>query len=145
MEAFNHVLAVSNHEVKGQETKTSKDSRPQTSDSSFALAGHSLDPLRPVGSLFETCLVPIVSGKSVIARKNLLALLGKISQFFGLDLDHVDAASNQLLVMFVETLCLERHLAAARRTFLMEAGDLMTNFCDRLFHQIAAARITFGK
>ena len=60
-------------------------------------------------------------------------------------LDHVDAASNQLLVMFVETLCLERHLAAVRRTFLMEAGDLMTNFCDRLFHQIAAARITSGK
>ena len=60
-------------------------------------------------------------------------------------LDHVDAASNQLLVMFVETLCLERHLAAARRTFLMEAGDLMTNFCDRLFQQIAAARITSGK
>ena len=69
-----------------------------------------MDPMHPVGSYFESCLVPIIS-------------------------DHVDFASTQLLDLFIKTLHLERHLTAIRRTYLMEAGDLMGNFCERLFDQ----------
>ena len=67
-----------------------------------------LDPIKPITDLLDGCIVPIVS-------------------------DCVDFASSRLLHLFINTLDLERHLSMIRKTFLMEAGDLMAEFNKSVF------------
>ena len=74
----------------------------------FLLSNYCLDPMKPITAKFETCLIPVI-------------------------IKHVDKASLGLLNLFRNTLNLEEHLSMVRKVYLMEAGDLLSEFYTNIF------------
>ena len=72
------------------------------------LSNYGLDPMKPLTANFETCLMPVIS-------------------------KYVDKAAITLLNLFRSTLNLETHLNFVRSVYLMESGDLMSEFYNSIF------------
>ena len=72
------------------------------------LSNYGLDPIKPLTTKFESCLLPVT-------------------------VKHVDKASRALLNLFRNTLNLEQHLSFVRKVYLMESGDLMLEFYSSIF------------
>ena len=72
------------------------------------LSNYGLDPMKPLSSKLETCLMPVI-------------------------VNHVDKASITLLNLFRNTLNLEEHLNFVRKVYLMESGDLLSEFYNSIF------------
>ena len=72
------------------------------------LSNYGLDPMKPLTPKFEHCLTPVI-------------------------VKHVDKASLALLNLFRNTLNLEEHFSFTRKVFLMESGDLLSEFYTSIF------------
>ncbi len=79
----------------------------------FVLSQYGLDPLKPLTSTLDFAFGPVVH-------------------------EHTERACNQLVQLFKTTLQLEKHLTNVRRVFLMEAGDLMSEFYSVMFDKLAS-------
>lgn len=76
------------------------------------LSDFGLDAMKPLTNKLEACLAPVI-------------------------VKHVDTASLGLLNLFRNTLNLEQHLTWVRKVFLMEAGDLLSEFYTSIFESSA--------
>lgn len=74
----------------------------------LVLSNFGLDPMKPMGSSLERALVPVVK-------------------------EHSQRACSRLVHLFRHTLDLHLNLANVRRVYLMEAGDLMSEFYSDMF------------
>ena len=74
------------------------------------LSNYGLDPMKPLTTKLETCLMPVI-------------------------VKHVDKASITLLNLFRNTLHLEEHLNYVRKVYLMESGDLLSEFYNNIFEE----------
>ena len=113
--AFNSLLSKAGSENKCSDVEGNKKDilKLQNGGKDFLiLSNYGLDPMKPLTANFETCLMPVIS-------------------------KHVDKAANTLLNLFRSTLNLEIHLNFVRNVYLMESGDLMSEFYNSIFKAVS--------
>jgi hypothetical protein len=102
------VIAADLPTLTNQHGSSNEDDVLVDQDRFLVLSEYGLDPMQPMVSLIEVAFGPVVH-------------------------EHSERACTRLVHLFMHTLSLETNLSYLRRVFLMEAGDLLSEFYSHMF------------